>query len=84
MAEYMLTINAGAGETVKFPCPAVILGVYSTAGPISVSWNFNGNVGPIVTGVDAWEPVQAFKPDKTSVLEITTTAAGVITIRCEA
>lgn len=84
MAEYMLTINAGAGETVSFPCPAAILGVYSVAGPIDISWNFNGNVGQLVAAVDVWEPVQAFRPGKTSALEITTTAAGTITIRCEA
>ncbi len=83
MSEYMLTINAGAGETVRLPCPKKILGVYSTAGPISIDWDYNGNVAGLISAGVLWEPVQGFCPAPTSALVIKTTAAGVITVRCE-
>lgn len=82
MAEYLtkVILPAAGSAAVPIPTNGGVLGVYSTS-PITIGWEFNGEVGQIAANVSVWEPHTAFIPSPFSKLIVTAAAAADIAIR---
>ena len=85
MAEYLRAVTVPASSALTVPIQmGQILGVYSPDGPVSISWDYNGKVGPITEAVKVWEPNQGFAPGPFSslIFENTGDTAVTVSIRC--